>query len=57
MDYKYEADNPDSLLKKRYIGLPTFFYGVPNVEERAEMIYRNLLKQYDGDLLRFQVNI
>ena len=55
MDYQYEKDDAKSLLKRKYIGMPTFFYGVPNVVERGEMVYRALLKQYDNDLFKYRV--
>lgn len=38
--YQYERDNPKSPFKVRDTGISGLFYGVPNINERADMIGR-----------------
>ena len=39
-EYLYDRDNPKSLLRNRTSGISGLFYGVPNINERADMIGR-----------------
>ncbi len=39
-EYLYDRDNPKSHMRSRIIGIQGLFYGVPNINERAEMIAR-----------------
>jgi hypothetical protein len=39
-EYLYDRDNPKSALRQRLTGVEGLFYGVPNINERAEMINR-----------------
>ena len=39
-EYLYDRDNPKSYLKERIHGAQGLFYGTPNINERAMMIYR-----------------
>ena len=54
-EYLYDKDNPKSLLRQRITGIQGLFYGAPNIYERAEMIYRTIHKNVDGDLSKFMV--
>lgn len=44
-EYLYDRDNPKSVLRQRITGIEGLFYGVPNINERAEMINRYVLSQ------------
>ena len=35
-EYLYDRDNPKSNMRQRLTGIEGFFYGVPNINERAE---------------------
>ena len=52
-EYLYDRDNPKSALRERTTGIQGLFYGVPNINERAEMIGRALAKEQDGDYAKF----
>ena len=52
-EHLYDRDNPKSVLRGQSTGVEGLFYGVPNINERAEMIARALSKQTDGDLTKF----
>ena len=52
-EHLYDRDNPKSKLRYKGTGVEGLFYGVPNINERAEMIGRALAKQSDGDLSKF----
>ena len=39
-EYLYDRDNPKSLYRQRISGMQGLFYGVPNINERADMIGR-----------------
>ena len=39
-EYLYDRDNPKSHLRERGTGIEGFFYGVPNLNERADMVGR-----------------
>ena len=52
-EHLYDRDNPKSVLRGKSTGIEGLFYGVPNINERAEMIYRSLLKHSDGDVTKF----
>ena len=52
-EYLYDRENPKSKLAKPITGIQTLFKGLPNDEERAEMVYRVLWKQNDGNLVPF----
>ena len=39
-EYLYDRDNPKSVMRQRLTGIEGFFYGVPNINERADMIGR-----------------
>lgn len=39
-EYLYDRDNPKSVMRQRLTGIEGLFYGVPNINERAEMINR-----------------
>ena len=39
-EYLYDRDNPRSHFRQRLTGIEGFFYGVPNINERAEMVGR-----------------
>ena len=45
-EHLYDRDNPKSLLRYKGTGVEGLFYGVPNINERAEMIARGLAKKY-----------
>ena len=52
-EYLYDRDNPKSHFRQRISGIQGLFYGVPNLNERAEMISRSLAKETDGDFGKF----
>ena len=52
-EHLYDRNNPKSNLRYRGTGIEGLFYGVPNINERAEMIARAVAKQSDGDLTKF----
>ena len=52
-EHLYDRDNPKSKLRYKGTGIEGLFYGVPNINERAEMIARAVAKQSDGDLSKF----
>lgn len=52
-EHLYDRENPKSNLRYKGTGVEGLFYGVPNINERAEMIARALAKNTDGDLTRF----
>ena len=52
-EYLYDRENPKSVLRGKITGIEGLFYGVPNLNERAEMINRAMLKEYDGDYTKF----
>jgi hypothetical protein len=56
-EYLYDKENPRSRLKSKPQGWESFYPGAPNTYERAEMITRRLLKDYDGDLSKFSLNL
>lgn len=39
-EYLYDRENPKSVLRQRLTGINGLFYGVPNMNERADMIGR-----------------
>ena len=39
-EYLYDRDKPKSNMRQRLTGIEGFFYGVPNINERADMIGR-----------------
>lgn len=39
-EYLYDRDNPKSHFRQRISGIQGLFYGVPNINERADMIGR-----------------
>ena len=41
------------MLREKITGIETFQYGVPNINERAEMVNRALLKATDGDITKW----
>ena len=43
-EYLYERDHPKSRLRGRIMGIETFMYGNPNMNERADMIGRYVLQ-------------
>ena len=52
-EHLYDRHNPKSKLRYKGTGIEGLFYGVPNINERAEMIGRALAKETDGDLSKF----
>ncbi len=42
-EYLYDRDNPKSHFRQRISGIQGLFYGVPNINERADMIGRYAL--------------
>ena len=52
-EYLYDRDNPKSHFRQRITGIQSLFYGVPNINERADMIGRALAKETDGDFAKF----
>ncbi|CAI2379660.1 unnamed protein product [Moneuplotes crassus] len=52
-EHLYDRDNPKSNLRYKGTGIEGLFYGVPNINERAEMIARAVAKESDGDLTKF----
>lgn len=44
-EYLYDRDNPKSHFRQRISGIQGLFYGVPNINERADMIGRYALFQ------------
>ena len=42
-EYLYDRDNPKSHFRQRISGIQGLFYGVPNINERADMIGRYLI--------------
>ena len=55
-EYLYDRDNPKSVMRQRLTGIEGFMYGVPNINERADMIGRALAKDTDGDFFKFVNN-
>ena len=55
-EYLYDRDNPKSVMRQKITGIEGFFYGVPNINERADMIGRALAKHTDGDFSKFVNN-
>ena len=39
-EYLYDRENPKSTLRQRITGIETIMRGVPNINERADMISR-----------------
>ena len=39
-EYLYDRDNPKSVLHTRTTGIEGFYYGLPNINERADMVAR-----------------
>jgi hypothetical protein len=39
-EYLYDRENPKSHFRQRISGIQGLFYGVPNINERADMIGR-----------------
>ena len=39
-EYLYDRENPKSKLRERITGIETIMRGVPNINERADMIGR-----------------
>ena len=39
-EYLYDRENPKSHLRQRLTGIEGLHYGVPNINERADMIQR-----------------
>lgn len=56
-EYLYDKENPRSPLRNKPSGWESFYKGMPNHYERAEMIARNLLKQTDGDLAKISLDM
>ena len=56
-EYLYDRENPKSHLRQRLTGIEGLFYGVPNINERADMIGRALAKETDGDFTKFVQNM
>jgi hypothetical protein len=54
-EYLYDKENPKSKLRYKPQGWESFYRGMPNELERAELIGRRLLKDYDGDLSKISV--
>ena len=52
-EHLYDRENPKSNLRYKGTGIEGLFYGVPNINERAEMIARSVSKEVDGDLTKF----
>mmetsp|Transcript_2107 Transcript_2107/g.1432 ORF Transcript_2107/g.1432 Transcript_2107/m.1432 type:complete len:235 (+) Transcript_2107:37-741(+) len=52
-EYLYDRDNPKSHFRQRLTGIEGLFFGVPNINERADMIGRALAKETDGDFGKF----
>ena len=52
-EYLYDRENPKSHLRQRLTGIEGLFHGVPNINERADMIGRALAKETDGDFTKF----
>ena len=42
-EYLYDRDNPKSHFRQRISGIQGLFYGVPNINERADMIGRYII--------------
>ena len=42
-EYLYDRDNPKSHFRQRISGIQGLMHGVPNINERADMIGRYLL--------------
>ena len=55
-EYLYDRENPKSNLRQKLTGIEGLMYGVPNINERAEMINRSLLKHTDGDITKWIQN-
>lgn len=55
-EYLYDRENPKSHLRQRLTGIEGLFYGVPNMNERADMIGRSLARETDGDFGKFVQN-
>lgn len=56
-EYLYDKENPKSPLRNKPQGWESFYLGMPNHFERTEMITRRLMKDYDGDLSKFSLEI
>jgi hypothetical protein len=54
-EYLYDKENPKSRLRYKPQGWESFYRGMPNNYERAELIGRRLLKDYDGDMAKISV--
>ena len=52
-EYLYDRNNPKSHFRQRLMGIEGMMYGLPNMNERAEMIGRALAKETDGDFTKF----
>merc|ERR1740117_139102 len=55
-EYLYDRENPKSKLRQRITGIETLMRGVPNINERADMVARSLAKETDGDWAKFVQN-
>ena len=53
IEHLYDRENPKSNLRYKGTGVEGLFYGVPNINERAEVIARALAKYTYDDLTRF----
>ena len=56
-EYLYDRDDPKSHFRQKITGVQGLYYGVPNINERAEMIARSLLKENEGNLTKFAVRL
>ena len=56
-EYLYDKENPRSHLRFKPQGWESFYKGMPNNAERSEMIARRLMKDNDGDLSKFSMNL
>ena len=52
IEHIYDRENPKSNIRYKGTGVDGLFYGVPNINERAEMIARALAKNTNDDLTR-----
>lgn len=52
-EYLYDRDDPRSNFRQRISGIQGLFHGVPNINERADMIARSLSKECEGDFGKF----
>jgi hypothetical protein len=54
-EYLYERDNPKSHFRQRITGIQGLFHGVPNINERADMIGRYIKIAEVDEIFKFDI--